>query len=381
MHKRMRVLTLTPFYPSASDDAWGCFVAEPLDALKKFEVESYVIAVEPFYRARSTLNGRPAQWVRYAAIPGGLGLASSGMFLYRRLLTIVDGLHSSRPFDLIHAHAALPCGRAASLLSRTLRVPFVITIHGLDVVFTRQVRGYPGQWCKNAARRVYSSARQVICISQRVANEVNTHVNDIKATVIHNGVDEQRFCPAKDGREDAIILSVGELIPSKGYEVLLQAFAAVHQEYPNASYEIIGDGPQRSVLTRLAERLNIASEVRFLGRKSRQEVASAIQRCTIFALPSEYEGLGCVYLEAMSTGKPAIGCRGQGIEDIIQHGHNGWLINPGNLEDMICALSTLLNDAELRTRLGTAARKTIMGGFTLKHQASRLAQVYRECMA
>ena len=381
MHKAMRVLTLTPFYPSASDDAWGCFVAEPLDALKNFDVESYVIAVEPFYRSRSTPNGHRAHWVRYATLPGSLGLASSGSFLYWRILSTVSKLHSARPFDLIHAHAALPCGSAASLLSRELRVPFVITIHGLDVFFTRQVRGYLGQWCKDSAERVYGSARQVICISRRVAEELTADRNDIKATVIHNGVDERRFCPAEDRNEDAIILSVGDLIPSKGHELLLQAFAAIHQKYTKASCEIIGDGPQSTVLSRWAERLNIASKVRFLGRKSRQEVTRAIQRCTIFALPSEYEGLGCVYLEAMSAGKPAIGCRGQGIEDIIQHAQNGWLIEPGDVGNMVCALSTLLDDAELRTRLGSAARKTITREFTLKHQAERLAHVYRECMA
>src|SRR5579862_1658391 len=359
MPNAMRVLTLTPFYPSAADDAWGCFVAEPLNALKKFDVESCVIAVEPFYRARSAPNGHPARWVRYAAIPGDLGLASSGTFLYRRILSTVRKLHSNQPFDLIHAHAALPCGLAASRLSRALDVPFVVTIHGLDVFFTNQVGGYPGQWCKTSASRVYGSARRVICISQRVADEVAAHEEDTKVTVIQNGVDTQRFCPSEDRNERAIILTVGDLIPSKGHELLLRAFAAIHEKYPNASCQIIGDGRLRFVLTRLIEHLSIASKVRFLGRKSRQEVADAMQRCTIFALPSHYEGLGCVYLEAMSAGKPAIGCRGQGIEDVIRHAQNGWLIAPHSLDDMVCALSTLLSGAELRSRLGTAAREAI----------------------
>lgn len=381
MHKPTRILTLTPFYPKASDDAWGCFVAEPLTALRKLEIESHVIAVEPFHRPRSTPNGHPAQWVRYAAIPGGLGLASSGTFLYPRVVSNVSKLHSVQPFDLIHAHAALPCGQAADLLSRALRIPFVITVHGLDVFFTRQVRGYAGQWCKSSAKSVYGSAKEVICISQGVADAITAQAENIKVTVIHNGVDEARFCPAENHCEDAILLSVGNLIRSKDHSLLLKAFAAVHEKYPNASCEIIGNGPERVALTRLAERLNVARKVRFLGRKSRQEVANAMQRCTVFALPSRYEGLGCVYLEAMSAGKPAIGCRGQGIEDVIQHGQNGWLIDPGNMESMVCALTALLSDAQLRTRLGAAARQTITAGFTLKHQAARLAQVYQECLA
>ncbi|MBV8050940.1 MAG: glycosyltransferase [Acidobacteriaceae bacterium] len=377
----MRVLTLTPFYPSASDDGRGCFVAEPINALAKLGIESYVIAVEPFYQARSTPNGHPAHWIRYAAIPGGLGLASSGKLLYQRLASTVGNLHSERPFDLIHAHAALPCGHAARLLSREQGMPFVITVHGLDAFFTRQVQGYSGRWCQDSAERVYRSASRVICISRRVADQLSARMKDVKTSVVHNGVDQNRFFPGPDRSEDAIVLSVGDLIATKGHEVLLHAMAIVLQKHPDILCEIIGDGPQRSMLTHLAMRLNITSKVRFLGRQSRQEVANAMQRCAIFALPSRYEGLGCVYLEAMSAEKPAIACRGQGIEDIIRHGENGWLADPGDVKSMVDGLSALLEDPELRGQIGSAARTTVQRGLTIEHQAARLAQLYQECTA
>jgi teichuronic acid biosynthesis glycosyltransferase TuaC len=379
----MRVLTLTPFYPTASDDAAGCFVAEPLRALDEFEIDSCVVAVQPFYRARSTPNGHPAQWVRYAAIPGGIGLASSGAFLYASLLPKIRKLHLERRIDLIHAHAALPCGQAAALLSCELRIPFVVTVHGLDVFFGAQVEGWAGRWCQRVARSVYGSAARVICVSRRVADELANapllQSGNIK--VIHNGVDPSRFSPGPSDLECPIILSVGNLIPSKGHELLLRAFAALHQSCPNASCEIVGDGTERFHLARLTQDLNIAGKVRFLGRQGRKQVAEAMRRCTIFALPSRYEGLGCVYLEAMSAEKPAIACCRQGIEDIIQHGHNGWLINPNDLNGMVNALSALLRDLELRRCIGTAARKTILAGYTLAHQAGQLAQLYRECVA
>jgi glycosyltransferase involved in cell wall biosynthesis len=145
--------------------------------------------------------------------------------------------------------------------------------------------------------------------------------------------------------------------------------------------EIIGEGPERSHLAALARELGVANSIRFLGRKSRKQVAETIQRCTIFALPSRYEGLGCVYLEAMSAEKPAIACRGQGIEDIIYHGDNGWLIEPDDLHGLTDALSVLLQSPELRCRIGAAARSSILNGYTLSHQAARLAQLYRECRA
>jgi len=106
-----------------------------------------------------------------------------------------------------------------------------------------------------------------------------------------------------------------------------------------------------------------------------------MRRCTLFALPSRYEALGCVYLEAMSTEKPVIGCRGQGIEEVVQNGWNGSLTLPDDLAALRDALVELLRDPRLRERIGRAARATILENFTLKHQAARLAHIYRECHA
>jgi len=89
--------------------------------------------------------------------------------------------------------------------------------------------------------------------------------------------------------------------------------------------------------------------------------------------------LGCVYLEAMSAGRPVIGCRGQGIAEIIQHGTNGFLVGPDNERELSLALSMLLRDEERRRNLGTVARRTILEGFTLADQAERLARIYRKC--
>jgi glycosyltransferase involved in cell wall biosynthesis len=103
-----------------------------------------------------------------------------------------------------------------------------------------------------------------------------------------------------------------------------------------------------------------------------------MQRCTLFALPSRYEGLGCVYLEAMSTGKPAIGCRGQGIAEVIQHGSNGFLVGPDNDRELALAIAMLLKDETRRRNISIAARDTILDRFTLAHQAESLLRIYRE---
>jgi teichuronic acid biosynthesis glycosyltransferase TuaC len=380
----MRVLTLTPFYPTASDDAEGCFIAEPLRKLEQFGVTSCVVAVQPLHRnnAASSAITPLASWIHYPCIPGGIGLAPAGALLYARLISKVRKLHRSQPIDLIHAHAALPCGHAAVLLGRELKIPCVVTVHGLDAFFDNQVRGYAGQWCKRVTRFVYRSAHRVICISDKVAEKVaESAAASVHANVIHNSVDAQMFSPPSTDLPVNSILSVGNLIPIKGHELLLRSVAAILPHHPDISVEIIGDGPEYRHLTKLAGECNVASRVRFLGRQSRKQVAEAMRRCVLFALPSRYEGLGCVYLEAMSTEKPVIACRGQGIDGIIRHGNNGWLIDPGNLQELIVALSTLLQNLQLRRQIGEAARRTILQSFTSSHQATQLAALYRECVA
>jgi glycosyltransferase involved in cell wall biosynthesis len=380
----MRVLTLTPFYPTASDDAEGCFIAEPLRTMEACGVNSCVVAVRPWHRRSVGSNSASlgATWIRYASVPGGVGLASAGTFLYARLISRVRKWHRSQRIDLIHAHAALPCGHAAALLSRELKIPCVVTVHGLDVFFDNQVRGYAGSWCKRVAQFVYRSASCVICISDKVAhNVVGGCEGPVKMKVIYNSVDAEMFSPAQNDCSPNTILSVGNLIPIKGHELLLRALAAVLPHYPHISCEIIGDGPERDRLTGLASNFKLSGKIRFLGHQSRKQVAEAMRRCVLFALPSRYEGLGCVYLEAMSSGKPVIACRGQGIDEIIRHGINGWLIDPGNLQELIAALSVLLQNLQLRRQIGEAARHTILQSHTTAHQAAELADVYRECLA
>jgi glycosyltransferase involved in cell wall biosynthesis len=85
-----------------------------------------------------------------------------------------------------------------------------------------------------------------------------------------------------------------------------------------------------------------------------------------------------VYLEAMSCAKPVIGCQGQGIDEVIEHRKNGWLVPAEGLEELVQGLSALLGSPELRTRIGTAARQTILERFTLSHQAQHLVRIYRQ---
>jgi glycosyltransferase involved in cell wall biosynthesis len=200
--------------------------------------------------------------------------------------------------------------------------------------------------------------------------------------VVYNSVDIDRFAPtptqAKLGSQD--LLAVGNLIPTKGQDLIMKAMARLALSFPQLACRFIGEGPDRARLESLSRKLGIAQRVQLLGRRGRAEVADAMRACSVFVLPSSSEGLGCVYLEAMACAKPVIGCRGQGIEEVIEQGRNGWLIPTNGLAELVEALSTLLQSRELSLQMGQAARESILSRLTVSHQAQALAGIYREAI-
>ena len=381
----LHVLTLTPFFPSHRNAVNGCFIAEPLDQFRHFGADSSVMAVSPLHYARKhSTASAPADWVRYPQLPGTFGLPSAGNLLYLSILRQLQKLHATRRVDVIHAHAAMPCGHAAALLSRHLEIPFVVTVHGLDVFNTCARSGIPAAWRRKVSGEVYAAARTVICISRKVQENLEAGaLPQTRSTVVYNGVDPDLFSPGPNeaAQPDPEVLVVGTLLRSKGHELVLRALSNLKHSFPTIKCRIIGEGPDRARFQAMAQDLGIGQQVQFTGRQARSEVAEAMRRCSVFVLPSRNEGLGCVFLEAMSCGKPVIGCRGQGIDGVIEHGKNGFLIPADRLEELVLELSSLLSSSELCARIGTAARQTILKKFTLSHQAEQLTAIYRQAIA
>lgn len=379
---KLHVLTLTPFYPTAGNQVSGCFVAETLRELKDQDVESSVIAVDSIYHAsRKPSPEFPAEWIRYPQLPGTLGLSSAGRFLSATLLGKVGQLHRQFPIHVIHAHAALPCGHAAALLSRSLKIPFVVTIHGLDVFNNCFQNGMAAASRRKTSMKVYKDAHKVICISSKVRQLLIDGMGEaVPAAVVYNGTDTGMFAPAPTRDRTPTALIVGNLLAGKGHELLLRAVSLVKNSHPGLQCCIIGEGADRARFADLARDLGMSDRVHFLGHRSRTEVAEAMRNCTLFVLPSRYEGLGCVYLEAMACGKPVVACQGQGISEIIDHGSNGWLIPVDGLKELVQGLQSLLGNAELRAKIGVAARQTVVNNLTLSHQAQNLRKIYEEAV-
>lgn len=223
----------------------------------------------------------------------------------------------------------------------------------------------------------------VIVLSSRMNMYLAGHDLRLSDTqIIPNGVDIKRFCPPheacalKEDNQSQTVVCVSKMRFEKGIDVLLQAWRLVHKNMPNARLIIVGSGPIQFQLERLANTLCIADSVEFAGLQS--DVPSQLHRGKIGVLPSRWEGMPNALLEAMASGLACVATAVSGSEDIIQHGFNGFLVEPEDYESMAESLLDLLQNPELIKKFGIAARETIEKNYSLEHITAMYIELYQQ---
>jgi teichuronic acid biosynthesis glycosyltransferase TuaC len=178
---------------------------------------------------------------------------------------------------------------------------------------------------------------------------------------VHLGTD----LPDPHERHSAALVSVGHLVARKRHGDVLRALWLLRESHPDVAYDVIGDGPERAALERLANELELDGRVRFHGQLPPAEARTAAQTAGVFVLPSVDEAFGVAYVEAMAGAVPAIGCRGEpGPEEIAAAGGGLRLVAPGDPEALAAELRALLDEPGWRRELGDAARATVEAAFT-----------------
>ncbi len=283
-------------------------------------------------------------------------------------------LQSQSPFDFIHAHWLLPNGPIASLARRG-RIPLVVSLHGSDVYVAWKGNAYRFA-AKHALRR---AAAVVGCSEELVSGARRIYQGDRLYHTLPYGVDEEVFRPGEDVQKDPVsILAAGRLVEKKGFEILLRAVA---QMQTPAHVSIAGDGDLRGRLEEIAAELGLGERVSFLGNLSQPEILKLYRSCAIFCLPSvrdsggNVDGLPNVMLEAMSSGMAVAASRVGGVPQVMRDGENGLLVDEKQPAALAAALDALAGDDELRRRLGAAARRTILDGFTWRQYGQRFEAI------
>lgn len=253
------------------------------------------------------------------------------------------------------------------LPAMALRVPVVLHIHsGQFDAFERElgpVRGRLVRW-------VLDHATVVVVLSSSWRRWVESVSTNQWVEVVPNPVLPEPQAPAAPDRN--VVLALGRLGHHKGSYLLLEAAARLAERH-RVSLRLAGDGDHEGVAARAAE-LGVDAEV--LGWIGPEQRADELRRAGVFALPSLSEGLPMALLEAMAAGLPVVASSTGGIPEVVTHGVEGFLVAPGDVDDLTQRLGELLDDPDLAERMGAAARARA-GDFSAEAVVPQVEKIYR----
>ncbi len=278
----------------------------------------------------------------------------------------------------VHAHFADNSASFGLLCARLLGVSFSVTAHAFDI-FTNPPL-LPEKLAR--ARFVTTCTTRGLEKLRAVANASGVRV---RLRLVYHGVDLSRFRPAAtEPQGPPVLLSVGRLVPKKGFDVLLKAAAALEQNGHSFVLRIVGEGPERERLESLRRQLGLERVVRFVGSVSPEEMPRVYHEAHVFVLPSvidargDRDGIPNVAAEAMASGLPVVSTTASAISDLVRDGTEGFLVPEKDDVALAEALARLLVDPALRRRMGRAGRTRVEAVFDREKCIDELASLFRE---
>ena len=393
-----RVAVVAEFYPSRRDPVLGVWAHRQALAARDAGAELRVLVLHRLVPPRSALaggplvaaqalaerlreprrqlhDGIPVEYVSFVSPPRRGSYAGWGAWAAPALALALRRLARSFPFELIHAHNAVP---AADAVRRArLRAPLLLSVHGGDVLYTAP--RVPGG--ARAVARGLGAARLVLANSQGIAQLARDH-GAVATRVVHLGADLPELPRGRRQAGAPTLTTVGHLVARKRHADVLRALAVLGPRHPTLRYAIVGEGPERVALEGLAERLGVRDRVDFRGQLPPAEALDCARRATLFVMPSTEEAFGVAYIEAMAAGVPAIGCRGEpGPEEIAAAGDGFLLVPPGDIERLTQRIDELLSDPHRLREAGQRARASVAASFTWERCGEQTLAAYRHALA
>ncbi len=287
-----------------------------------------------------------------------------------------------RKIEIAHSHQFYATLFLAPL-AKLCRVAWVIETTHVREAWRRS-------WIKRSFivdRLVYRLVNRFIAVSY--ANEAylvkKKHCSPEKVVVIHNGRNLKEFSPSAEAgvtvRErygipssEPLLVHVGRLEHQKGQHVLLRAMPSIREAIPNVKVLLVGEGRSEAALQEEVRRLGLGETVMFAGRQN--SVRGFLEAADLVVLPSLWEGLPLVPIEAGAMRKAVVASRVDGVPEVVVDGETGVLVPPDDSHQLSDAIIALLHDEERRRRMGDAAVHWVQTNFSLEAQVERTAQLY-----
>jgi len=387
----MRILYITEIYPDVEHGlgVWGGGEKQFYEISRWVAKRGHDVSVLtcrfPGQPKEETVNGARVFRAGLSRNPRHGGARREILPVLRYILQTATRASALRP-ELIHCNTYFPVysGKVASQLQG---VPLITTFHDMYRLSNwiddqgSLFWGLMGHVVTLGAAKLAHG--RIIAVSPQVKEKliaIGLKPQDI--TVIPNGVDLKLFDSAHDEKAPCQVLYVGRLIRLKHVDRLMYAFAEIEKHVPEATLKIVGDGPERAYLERLAHSLGLEGKVIFTGvTPTYGAVVSHFKQSSVFVLPSSAEGESVALKEAMAAGLPVIAMKinGSGVLSIVQDGKNGFLVEPSESNLLVDRIIELLQDEQKRRGMGDAARKFVESCDWMTI-ADRTMQVYEDAM-
>ena len=297
--------------------------------------------------------------------------------------------------DIIHAHN-LYTGLYALKIAKKIGAKFIYTCHN-GMWCTNDVNLYEKAIVRKLESKIMSEADISIAVSENLRRNIiqKGRVPEEKIVTIYNGVDTSFFNPnvnCKDivERYDLegyfTVVFVGRIAPAKGIEYLIKALKELEDYRVKAILvgpfkymfqEGKGKSKYAEYLFSLVEKYNLQDRVIFTDAVPRKDLPKYYAVGDVFVLPSIYEAMPMVLVEAMACGKPLIGSKVGGIPEVIEEGVNGFLFEPKNYKDLAEKILMLIEDENLRIKMGRIGRRTAEKEYSWDIIANKLLNIYR----
>jgi len=389
---KYRVVGLTTSYPLREGSCAGVFVRSLYRNLPSYWATQVVCPDDNKEIQAGQLYSPPVHRVRYAprswqllaqqsgGVVSGLRRAPWRMILVPALLLALVWQCSryAKRSDLIHANWAL-CGAIAIFVGKLRGLPVVTTLRGDDV--TRARRSLVEQWLLNFVVR---GSQRVVCVSAAMTAQLQARYPEQARKIFTclNGVDDVFFNVSRDvpAFGHIRVVTVGSLIPRKGYDVLVDAVAMMRNR-DRVKVTIVGDGPARAALVERMIQKGVIGQFELIGEVSPKCMPDILARADVFVLVSRAEGRPNAVIEALTSELPVITTRLPGIEGLVVDGENGWVVDVDDYAAVASALDQATLDMQERHRRGIAARNAMRAlAQTWAATGLRYSQIFSEAM-
>jgi glycosyltransferase involved in cell wall biosynthesis len=284
-------------------------------------------------------------------------------FTFFNLLPSLRLARQWRP-DLIHVHFAIPVGPLAYLVKKIYHIPYIVTLHGGDVPgFDPQQTDNWYRFLLPFTRPIWHQASAVISVSRSLYELAQQAYPEVPVAIIPNGIDCDYFTPSGEPphvSDRVRFIFVGRIAEQKGLAYLIQALPLLRQRTRIPfELQVVGDGPLRHELETLASQLGVSDCIQWTGWVPQSQVRDWLREADAFVLPSLMEGHSIALLQAMGCGLPVVTSDAVGNRDVVHVGENGFLVRMRDVEAWADTLAALIENRELRERMGKCSREMV----------------------